>query len=109
MLHGSPFTSGVGEQQHGRQLLAEFLFSSADWTRQYWRFCSIDDFYSPRRTCIYQGVRNLSFIDDPRGSGDGLWWENRQRTAGKRDWRLQLPEDEVTNLGDDYPHFRFTY
>jgi MFS family permease len=39
----------------------------------------------------------------------GLWWENRQRKAGKRDWRLQLPEDEVTNLGDDHPHFRFTY
>jgi hypothetical protein len=39
----------------------------------------------------------------------GLWWENRQRRAGKRNWGLQPPEDEVTNLGDDHPHFRFAY
>ena len=39
----------------------------------------------------------------------GLWWENSQRRAGKRDWRLELPEDEVGNLGDDHPSFRFTY
>jgi hypothetical protein len=33
-----------------------------------------------------------------------LWWENRQRRGGKRDWRLQLLEDELTNLCDDHPH-----
>jgi hypothetical protein len=35
--------------------------------------------------------------------------ENRIRDAGRRDWRLELPQDEVENLGDDHPAFRFTY
>lgn len=35
--------------------------------------------------------------------------ENRLRDAGRRDWRLELPQDEVENLGDDHPAFRFTY
>ncbi|PKX94190.1 putative MFS transporter [Aspergillus novofumigatus IBT 16806] len=35
--------------------------------------------------------------------------ENRLRNAGRRDWRLELPQDEVENLGDDHPAFRFTY
>ncbi|EAW07665.1 allantoate permease family MFS transporter [Aspergillus clavatus NRRL 1] len=35
--------------------------------------------------------------------------ENRARNAGKRDWRLGLPREEVENLGDDHPSFRFTY
>lgn len=39
----------------------------------------------------------------------GLWWENRLRDRGKRDYRLLLPPDEVDNLGDDHPSFRFTY
>jgi hypothetical protein len=39
----------------------------------------------------------------------GLWWENRVRDAGKRDYRLALPADEVENLGDDHPSFRFAY
>lgn len=39
----------------------------------------------------------------------GLWRENRQRKAGKRNWRLRLLEDKVTNLDDDHPHFRLTY
>ncbi|KAL1953680.1 hypothetical protein VTO42DRAFT_2391 [Malbranchea cinnamomea] len=38
-----------------------------------------------------------------------LWRENKIRDAGKRDHRLQLPEDELNNLGDDHPSFRFTY
>lgn len=38
-----------------------------------------------------------------------LVWENKQRKLGKRDHRLQLPEDEQRNLGDDHPSFRFTY
>ena len=39
----------------------------------------------------------------------GLWRENRLRNEGKRNWRFQLPAEEVENLGDDYPGFRFTY
>ncbi|KAF7113585.1 hypothetical protein CNMCM5793_002941 [Aspergillus hiratsukae] len=35
--------------------------------------------------------------------------ENRLRDAGKREWRLELPQEEVENLGDDHPSFRFTY
>ncbi|KAK2865134.1 hypothetical protein FQN49_003882 [Arthroderma sp. PD_2] len=35
--------------------------------------------------------------------------ENRIRDEGGRDYRLQLPEDEVNNLGDDHPSFRFSY
>lgn len=31
------------------------------------------------------------------------------REQGKRDHRLNLPDDEKTNLGDDHPSFRFTY
>ncbi|KAK6866361.1 major facilitator superfamily domain-containing protein [Apiospora arundinis] len=38
----------------------------------------------------------------------GLWLENRTRDRGGRDDRLLLPEDEVNNLGDDHPSFRFT-
>lgn len=33
--------------------------------------------------------------------------ENAAREAGKRDWRYSLPADEVDNLGDDDPKFRF--
>uniref|UniRef100_A0A093V9X1 Putative transporter n=1 Tax=Talaromyces marneffei PM1 TaxID=1077442 RepID=A0A093V9X1_TALMA len=39
----------------------------------------------------------------------GLWWENKIRDQGKRDYRLNLPQEEVENLGDDHPSFRFTY
>ncbi|KAK2793488.1 hypothetical protein FQN51_001245 [Onygenales sp. PD_10] len=35
--------------------------------------------------------------------------ENRMRVQGKRDYLLELPQDEVENLGDDHPSFRFTY
>ncbi|EEQ30994.1 conserved hypothetical protein [Microsporum canis CBS 113480] len=35
--------------------------------------------------------------------------ENRIRDAGGRDYRFQLPEDELNNLGDDHPSFRFSY
>ncbi|KAH8200493.1 hypothetical protein TruAng_005323 [Truncatella angustata] len=38
----------------------------------------------------------------------GLWLENRKRAAGKRDYRLALPDDVVKNMGDDHPSFRFT-
>ncbi|KAH8597839.1 MFS transporter [Bisporella sp. PMI_857] len=38
----------------------------------------------------------------------GLMRENRKRTRGDRDWRLRGPADEVENLGDDHPDFRFT-
>jgi peptidoglycan/LPS O-acetylase OafA/YrhL len=34
--------------------------------------------------------------------------ENRQREHGKRDHLLELPENEVNNLGDSHPHFRFS-
>jgi Fungal trichothecene efflux pump (TRI12) len=39
----------------------------------------------------------------------GLKWENKKRDRGERDWRLQLPADEVQNLGDDHPSWRFSY
>jgi hypothetical protein len=39
----------------------------------------------------------------------GLRYENRLRDNGKRDIRFQLPPEEVDNLGDDHPNFRFTY
>ncbi|KAJ5082532.1 hypothetical protein N7532_011575 [Penicillium argentinense] len=34
--------------------------------------------------------------------------ENRLRDEGKRDDRYRLPEDELSNLGDDHPSFRYT-
>lgn len=37
----------------------------------------------------------------------GLNIENRKRDRGLRDWRLDLPENEKDNLGDDHPAFRF--
>ena len=39
----------------------------------------------------------------------GLWLENRKRDQGKRDHRYNLPKDELENLGDDHPRFRFIY
>ena len=39
----------------------------------------------------------------------GVWYENKQRDQGKRNHRFQLPPEELDNLGDDYPNFRFTY
>jgi len=39
----------------------------------------------------------------------GLRAENRRRERGERDWRLSLPVEEVANLGDDHPAFRFAY
>ncbi|TKA32161.1 hypothetical protein B0A50_01409 [Salinomyces thailandicus] len=36
-----------------------------------------------------------------------LWRENGKRERGERDWRLETEERD--NLGDDHPHFRFTY
>lgn len=35
--------------------------------------------------------------------------ENQLRDAGGRDDRLSLPKEELENLGDDHPAFRFTY
>ena len=39
----------------------------------------------------------------------GLRLENKKRERGERDARLSLPREEVENLGDDHPRFRFTY
>ena len=39
----------------------------------------------------------------------GLRVENRRRRRGERDYRLGLPQEEVCNLGDDHPGFRFVY
>ncbi|TKA77407.1 hypothetical protein B0A49_03489, partial [Cryomyces minteri] len=40
----------------------------------------------------------------------GLRWENEKRKAGGRDYRItDLPAEEVENLGDDHPDFRFVY
>ncbi|KAI0128285.1 major facilitator superfamily domain-containing protein [Xylariales sp. AK1849] len=38
----------------------------------------------------------------------GLLIENKRRDAGKRDYRLSQPDEEVKNMGDDHPSFRFT-
>jgi sugar phosphate permease len=38
----------------------------------------------------------------------GLMLENRKRSAGGRDYRLSRPADEVKNMGDHHPSFRFT-
>ena len=35
--------------------------------------------------------------------------ENKLREQGKRDYLFELPADELDNLGDDHPHFRYTY
>jgi cyanate permease len=37
----------------------------------------------------------------------GVRAENKKRDRGERDWRLDTPDAD--NLGDDHPHFRFTY
>lgn len=37
----------------------------------------------------------------------GMMAENKKRDRGGRDYRLSLPKDEVENLGDDHPEFRF--
>lgn len=39
----------------------------------------------------------------------GLRRENLRRDQGKRDNLYLLPPEELNNLGDDYPGFRFTY
>ncbi len=39
----------------------------------------------------------------------GLWIENRKRDRGERDDRLRLPPNELVNLGDAHPKFRFAY
>lgn len=39
----------------------------------------------------------------------GLRRENEKRQRGERDHRLNLGQEEVENLGDDHPRFRFTY
>ncbi|OCL14630.1 putative MFS transporter [Glonium stellatum] len=39
----------------------------------------------------------------------GLRWENAKRDEGGRDYRFMLPKDELENLGDDHPEFRFVY
>lgn len=37
-----------------------------------------------------------------------MWRENRKRADGERDARLELPEEDKTNMGDWHPNFRFT-
>ena len=37
----------------------------------------------------------------------GLVWENRRRAEGALDHLLHLPEEELDNMGDDHPRFRF--
>ncbi len=37
-----------------------------------------------------------------------MWNENRKRAAGQMDGRLEQPEEEVKNMGDYHPSFRFT-
>ena len=39
----------------------------------------------------------------------GMRLENHKRERGKRDHRLNLPDQERKNLGDDHPGFRFVY
>lgn len=37
-----------------------------------------------------------------------MWRENKARDAGKRDDRLTAPKDQLDNMGDYHPSFRFT-
>ncbi|KAI9685055.1 MAG: hypothetical protein M1822_005447 [Bathelium mastoideum] len=39
----------------------------------------------------------------------GLRWENWKRERGEQDWRYNLPPEELKNLGDDHPAWRFVY
>lgn len=39
----------------------------------------------------------------------GLRRENKKRDRGERDDRYNLPQEELENLGDDHPAFRFAY
>lgn len=39
----------------------------------------------------------------------GLRMENIKRDRGERDGRYDLPKEDLENLGDDHPSFRFTY
>jgi len=39
----------------------------------------------------------------------GLYFENKKRDAGGRDYRYEEPQTELENMGDDYPTFRFSY
>lgn len=39
----------------------------------------------------------------------GLRMENKKRDNGGRDDRYNLPEEELENLGDDHPRFRYGY
>ena len=38
----------------------------------------------------------------------GLRAENKSRDQGQRDHRFDLPPNELDNLGDDHPNFRYT-
>jgi len=37
-----------------------------------------------------------------------MWKENRDRAAGRQDYKLQRPAEEVNNMGDYHPSFRYT-
>ena len=37
----------------------------------------------------------------------GLWWENKQKAAGKRDYKLT--GEDRDSLGDEHPSFKFGY
>ncbi len=37
-----------------------------------------------------------------------MWQENKDRAAGKQDYKLNLPKEDVENMGDYHPSFRFT-
>jgi hypothetical protein len=37
----------------------------------------------------------------------GMMWENKKRDRGERNDRLLLPKEQLENLGDDHPEFRF--
>lgn len=39
----------------------------------------------------------------------GMRRENKRRDNGERDYRYDFPMDELVNLGDDHPRFRFSY
>lgn len=39
----------------------------------------------------------------------GLRMENTKRDRGEREERYNLPKEELENLGDDHPSFRFSY
>ncbi|KAI1346912.1 MFS general substrate transporter [Xylaria sp. FL0043] len=65
---------------------------------------------APRYTTGYGVALGLNWLGGIAATAlfVGMLIENRKRDAGKRNYRLSRPAEEVQNMGDDHPSFRFT-